>query len=362
VRTDLFDYRLPQELIALRPAARRDGSRLLVLDPGSGATSLAGFDGLPGLLPPRSLLVANDTRVIPARLRGRRPTGGAVELLLVREVGAGEDRCRWTALASANKPLRPGDAVDLGGPRAEIVERRERGEVLVQVAAGSARFREHVAAAGEVPLPPYIRRAAEPEDRTRYQTVFAREDGSVAAPTAGLHFTPELIARLAGEGHELAMVTLHVGPGTFRPIVADDLAGHAMDSERYDVPAATVALIRAARDDGRKVIAVGTTAVRALEGAAAANGGTLVSGAGETALFIAPPFDFRVVDGLITNFHLPRSTLLCLVSALAGRECVLSAYERAVAERMRFYSYGDAMLVLPRVHHGPRRSGSSDPN
>ncbi|HUT77630.1 MAG TPA: tRNA preQ1(34) S-adenosylmethionine ribosyltransferase-isomerase QueA [Polyangia bacterium] len=347
MRTDLFDYRLPPELIALHPASRRDGSRLLVLAP-DGNLACAGFDGLPGLLPRRSLLVANDTRVIPARLRGRRPTGGAVELLLVREVETGGDHCRWTALASANKPLRPGDEIDFGGPRAEIVERGERGEVLVRIDLGSAGFREHVAAAGEVPLPPYLRRSPEPDDRTRYQTVFAREDGSVAAPTAGLHFTPELMERLVRGGHELAMLTLHVGPGTFRPIVADDLAGHAMDSERYAIPAATVAMIRAARDEGRPVIAVGTTVVRALEGAAVANGGWLEPGAGETALFIAPPFEFCVIDGLLTNFHLPRSTLLCLVAALAGREHVLAAYEWAVAKRMRFYSYGDAMLILPR--------------
>ncbi len=349
MKTGLFDYHLPQDLVALHPAPRRDGSRLLVLDPDSGDTALAGFADLPGLLPPESLLVANDTRVIPARLRGRRPTGGAVELLLVREVQTGGDHCRWIALASANKPLRPGDAVDLGGPRAEIVERRERGEVLVRIDLGSAPFREHVAAMGEVPLPPYIRRPPEPEDRSRYQTVFAREDGSVAAPTAGLHFTPELAERLAAQGHGLAMVTLHVGPGTFRPIAADDLSDHVMDAERYDIPAATVAMIRAAREGGRPVIAVGTTVVRALEGAAEAGGGRLEPGTGETGLFIAPPFEFRVVDGLLTNFHLPRSTLLCLVSALAGRERVLAAYGRAVAERMRFYSYGDAMLVLPRA-------------
>jgi S-adenosylmethionine:tRNA ribosyltransferase-isomerase len=348
VRTELFDYELPPGLIALHPAPRRDGSRLLVLDPGTGDTTLAAFSDLPGLLPARSLLVANDTRVIPARLRGRRPTGGAVELLLVRELEAGDDHCRWTALASANKPLRPGDAFDLGGPRAEILERGARGEVLVRIDRGAAAFREHVAAAGEVPLPPYIRRAPEPDDRSRYQTVFAREDGSVAAPTAGLHFTPELMERLAAAGHEITMVTLHVGPGTFRPIAADDLAGHVMDAERYDLPAAAVAAIRGARDAGRPVIAVGTTAVRALEGAAAAGGGALEPGPGETDIFIAPPFDFRVVDGLITNFHLPRSTLLCLVAALAGRERVLAAYARAVAERMRFYSYGDAMLIRPR--------------
>lgn len=346
METSLFDYDLPQELIASRPPERRDGGRLLVLDPGSGAIAHADVTALPSLLPPRSLLIANDTRVIPARLRARRPTGGAVEVLLVRCLDAAGPACRWLALVHANRPLRPGARVDLGGIGARVADRGPSGEALLEIAASDADFRAHVAARGEVPLPPYIRRAPEAADAERYQTVFARHDGSVAAPTAGLHFTPELLSRLAGAGHELRFVTLHVGPGTFRPISAHDLAGHAMDAERYAIPGATAAAIRGARAAGRPVIAVGTTAVRALEGAAHLYG-EIAACEGFTDLFIAPGFPFRVVDGLVTNFHLPRSTLLCLVSALAGRERVLAAYGEAVALRYRFYSYGDAMLILP---------------
>jgi len=348
VRTELFDYALPKELIAAHPPPLRDGGRLLVLDPSSPAVDHGEVRELPSRLPPASLLVANDTRVIPARLRGRRPTGGAVELLLVRQVEADATACAWLALARANKPLRPGAAIDLGGFSVRVRERGARGEAVIEIPMGAAEFLRYVAANGEVPLPPYIRRAPVDADRERYQTVFARDDGSVAAPTAGLHFTEELIARLAEGGHELRFITLHVGPGTFRPIEADDLGAHVMDAERYRIPAATAAAIRDAKAAGRPVVAVGTTAVRALEGAAAA-GGALDGAEGQTDLFIAPPFEFRVVDGLVTNFHLPRSTLLCLVAALAGRERVLAAYAEAVARRYRFYSYGDAMLILPRA-------------
>jgi S-adenosylmethionine:tRNA ribosyltransferase-isomerase len=348
VRTELFDYALPEELIAARPPDARDGGRLLVLDPAGDRLVHAEVRELPSLLPPRCLLVANDTRVIPARLRGRRPTGGAVEVLLIRRVDGTESSCRWLALVHANKPLRVGAEIDLGGVAARVRERGARGEALLEFGIDDAGLRRHVAAAGEVPLPPYIRRAPEAADRERYQTVFARDDGSIAAPTAGLHFTEELIARLARAGHELRFLTLHVGPGTFRPIVADDLAAHAMDAERYVIPEGTAAAIREARAAGRPVVAIGTTAVRALEGAARACGG-IAACEGSTELFIAPPFEFRAVDGLITNFHLPRSTLLCLVSALAGRERVLAAYAEAVARCYRFYSYGDAMLILPRA-------------
>jgi S-adenosylmethionine:tRNA ribosyltransferase-isomerase len=347
VRTDLFDFALPDELVAAHPPAERDGGRLLVLDPGSGAVSHAAVRDLPALLPPGCLLVANDTRVIPARLRGRRPTGGAVEVLLVRQIDGGEAACAWLALVHANKPLRPGAAIDLHGVAARVRERGERGEAVIDIPMGAADFRRHVAACGEVPLPPYIRRAPETADRERYQTVFARDDGSVAAPTAGLHFTEELIARLGASGHELRFLTLHVGPGTFRPIAGDDLGDHVMDAERYAIPAGTAAAIREAKRDGRLVVAIGTTSARALEGAAAR--GALDAAEGLTDLFIVPGFEFRVVDGLVTNFHLPRSTLLCLVSALAGRERVLAAYAEAVARRYRFYSYGDAMLILPRA-------------
>jgi S-adenosylmethionine:tRNA ribosyltransferase-isomerase len=349
VKTSLFDYELPESLIAFHPPERRDGARLLVLAPASGAFSHSEISDLPSHLPPRCLLIANDTRVIRARLRARRPTGGAVEVLLVRALERGEASCRWLALVHANKPVREGAAIDLGGGiAARVAERRDRGEVVLDIAAPERALLEHAGAHGEVPLPPYIRRAPEAADAERYQTVFARHDGSVAAPTAGLHFTEALLARLREAGHDVRFVTLHVGPGTFRPIAADDLEGHVMDAERYVIPEETAAAIRAAKADGRPIVAIGTTAVRALEGAAQANGG-IAAGDGLTELFIAPGFELKVVDGLVTNFHLPKSTLLCLVSALAGRENVLAAYREAVARRYRFYSYGDAMLILPRA-------------
>jgi len=348
VKTSLFDYELPESLIAFHPAERRDGARLLVLDPASGSIAHFAISDLPSLLPPRCLLVANDTRVIKARLKARRPTGGAVEVLLVRPLEEGAVSCRWLVLLHANKPLRVGAPIELGaGIVARVFERRERGEAVVEVGASSAALLAHAAATGEVPLPPYIRRAPEPSDAERYQTVFARHDGSVAAPTAGLHFTDELLSALEQRGHEIRFATLHVGPGTFRPISADDLEHHAMDAERYVVPEETASAIRAAKAEGRPVIAIGTTAVRALEGSAR-QCGSIAAGVGLTDIFISPGFEFRAVDGLVTNFHLPKSTLLCLVSALAGREHVLAAYREAVAERYRFYSYGDAMLILPR--------------
>jgi S-adenosylmethionine:tRNA ribosyltransferase-isomerase len=348
VKTSLFDYDLPEALIASHPPEHRDGGRLLVLDSATSAVAHAAIADLPSLLPPRCLLVANDTRVIPARLRGRRPTGGAVEVLLVRRVDGGGAGCRWLALLHANKTMRVGALIDLGGIEARVAERGEMGAALLDVAATDRDFRAHVAARGEVPLPPYIRRAPEAADAERYQTVFARHDGSVAAPTAGIHFTRELLSRLEAEGHELRFVTLHVGPGTFRPISADDLERHVMDTEQYVIPAPTATAIRAARAEGRPVVAIGTTVVRALEGAAHLYG-EITACEGFTELFIAPGFVFQAIDGLVTNFHLPRSTLLCLVSALAGREKVLAAYGEAVARRYRFYSYGDAMLILPRA-------------
>jgi S-adenosylmethionine:tRNA ribosyltransferase-isomerase len=346
VKTELFDYELPEELIALHPPERRDGGRLLVLDPSAGVTRDAAIVDLPELLPAGSLLVANDTRVIPARLRGRRPTGGRVEVLLVRAIEPGAGSCRWTALARANRPLGPGDRIDLDGLGAEVVERGDRGAVVLSLDADVDAVRQHLEAAGEVPLPPYIKREPVEDDRRRYQTVYAEREGSVAAPTAGLHFTGQLVERIARAGHELAFVTLHVGPGTFRPITTEQLGDHAMDAEEYDIGAKTAAAIDRARARGRPVIAVGTTVVRCLEGCAE-HRGQVTAGSGSTELFISPGFEFRIVDGLLTNFHLPRSTLLCLVSALAGRERVLQAYTIAVERRYRFYSYGDAMLILP---------------
>jgi S-adenosylmethionine:tRNA ribosyltransferase-isomerase len=373
MRTSDFDYVLPEELIAQHPLPERDASRLLVLArAGAAAPAHHRFVDLPGLLPRGTLLVLNDTRVIPARLHGHKPTGGRVELLLLEpESPAAPDR--WRCLYSAAKPLKVGTRVVLDrDPTASALVLARHGDRAAPAARGleprlgrgstrpsdggrvTCGFEVHGGLAaslerlGEVPLPPYVRRPGgeEPEDRGRYQTVFARADGAVAAPTAGLHFTDGTLAALADAGVETARVTLHVGPGTFVPVKVDDPAQHRMHSEPYEVSAAAAAAVNAARASGRPVVAVGTTVVRTLESAAAADG-TVRAGAGRTELFVTPGFRFRAVDGLLTNFHLPRSTLLMLVAALCGRERLLDAYRVATAERYRFYSYGDAMLVLP---------------
>ncbi len=346
MKTDLFDYKLPPELIAKHPPTRREDARLLVLGEHR-EIEHSRVSSLGDHLPDGAVLVCNDTRVVPARLRTRRPTGGAVEVLLIRPVVEEEKSCEWLALASANKPLRKGDSLLLGGGIvAEVVGKGERGGVTLRFDVGVGDLRAHMEAHGEVPLPPYIRRAVVDEDRERYQTVFARNDGSVAAPTAGLHFTDRVLQGLQTRGISVHFVTLHVGPGTFRPITADSLDDHRMDEEHYTIGAEVVDAIDRARAEGRMVVAVGTTVVRALEGCAASLG-RLEAASGYTDIFIAPPYEFRVVDGLLTNFHLPRSTLLCLVSALAGRERIMAAYEEAVVAGYRFYSYGDAMIILP---------------
>ncbi len=346
MKPDFFDYQLPDELIAAHPPTERDGGRLLVLGPKPDRLAHASITELTDYLPRDALLVANDTRVIPARLHCRRPTGGAVELLLVRLVEEGETASVWSTLARANKPLRPGDQVSCGDLVAEIETRGERGDTTVRFAASGQAVKQVLQSVGEVPLPPYIKRAPEKSDRARYQTVYARHDGSVAAPTAGLHLTEAALAELKARGNEIAFITLHVGPGTFRPIVVDDIAEHRMDEEQYLIEEAVAAKIDRAKSAGRPVIAVGTTTVRALEGAYATHG-TIEACSGFTDLFITPGFTFNAVDGLLTNFHLPRSTLLCLVCALAGEERIRRAYTAAVQERYRFYSYGDAMLILP---------------
>ncbi|MBI5482819.1 MAG: tRNA preQ1(34) S-adenosylmethionine ribosyltransferase-isomerase QueA [Deltaproteobacteria bacterium] len=349
MRTSDFDYALPEELIAQHPLPERDASRLMVL-PRAGTAPPAHhrFTDLPRLLPSGTLLVLNDTRVIPARLHGHKPTGGRVELLLLEPDAAGPDR--WRCLYSAAKPLRVGTRIVLDrdpAATAEVRERHDEGRVTCafEVAGGLA---ASLARLGEVPLPPYVRRpdGEAPADRSRYQTIFARADGAVAAPTAGLHFTSRLLAALEDAGVETRWVTLHVGPGTFVPVKASDPAQHRMHSEPYVVGAATATSVNAAHAAGRPVVAVGTTVVRTLESATDA-GGAVRPGPGRAELFITPGYRFRAVDGLLTNFHLPRSTLLMLVAALCGRERLLDAYRAAMAERYRFYSYGDAMLVLP---------------
>ena len=341
-RTSDFDYPLPESAIAQRPG-ERGKSRLLVFD-AAGEERHRSIADLPDLLRPGDLLVVNDTRVLAARLFARRrPGGGRIELLLVEKRRART----WDVLAKPARRLRPGAVLELeGGLGAEVTALGEGGRRAVRFAAA---VEPHLERWGHVPLPPYIRRGDEESDRTSYQTIFARHPGAIAAPTAGLHFTPELLARLAARGIDRAAVTLHVGLGTFKPVNSDRVENHRMDSESYRVPGETAEAVRRARAAGGRVVAVGTTVVRTLE-SAAGEGGEVRPGAASTELFITPGFRFRVVDALVTNFHLPRSTLLMLVSAFAGgatagRARVLAAYEDAAARGYRFYSYGDAMFL-----------------
>ena len=344
IRTNELDYDLPEELIAQRPGDERDASRLLRLDRESGLVAHRHFRELPELLNEPSLLVVNDSKVFPARLMGRRDTGGAAELLLLRKTRDTAEGELWRCLGKPGKRLRRGVRIAFEGLNAVVEERDGEGLLVELVADGSVS--NALRTAGHIPLPPYINRDDEPMDRERYQTIFAKgDDGSVAAPTAGLHFTDGLLEALDEAGHEVASITLHVGPGTFRPVRTDVLSDHEMDGERYVVSEETANAINRARDDERPVIAVGTTTVRTLE-TVGAGGGPISPGFGTTDLYILPGHSFRVIDGLVTNFHLPCSTLLALVSAFAGREAVLSAYREAVKARYRFYSYGDAMLIL----------------
>jgi len=342
-----FDFDLPSALIAQTPAEPRGASRLLVLDRRTGVIRHHHVSDLPGLLQPGDLLAVNDTKVFPARLLGHRvPSGGQVECLLIRR-DAGD---RWEALMHPGQKLGPGARVRFGGPPAvhgEVLERRFFGRRLIRLWTDEGGDVDAaIDAIGHVPLPPYIKRPDQDEDRRRYQTVFAARRGSVAAPTAGLHFSAALLERLAARGVERASITLHVGYGTFKPVRVARVEDHHVDPERFDVSPATAAAVNRALDEGRRVIAVGTTTTRTLEAVAGAHGGRLAAGAGETDLFIYPGFEFRIVGGLLTNFHLPRSSLLMLVCAFAGRERVLAAYRDAVAAGYRFYSYGDAMLCL----------------
>ena len=334
---DDFDYELPPGLIAQHPSPARSGSRLLRV----GADSLTDhrFTDLPQLLEAGDLLVLNDTRVVKARLFGKKETGGHIEVLIERALSAGEA----LAQVHAGRPAKPGSTLRLaGGLNVRVLGRT--GEFYHLRFPEGASVLEQLERHGSVPLPPYIRHAPDPEDEIRYQTVYARAPGAVAAPTAGLHFDRSLLEALGQRGVEPAYVTLHVGAGTFQPVRVKNIAEHRMHSEPYEIPASTAAAIEAARRRGGKVVAVGTTTVRSLE-ASAAKHGVPVAGAAETDLFITPGFEFRVVDRLITNFHLPKSTLLVLVSAFAGVEPIRRAYRHAIEKRYRFYSYGDAMLI-----------------
>ncbi len=344
-RLDAYDFELPEAQIAQAPAEPRDAARMLVLDRDSGAWEDRVFRDLPAFLNPGDVLVLNDTRVFPARLVGERELGGGrAELLLVREVKPGG----WEALARPGRKLRPGARLRFGhGLRAEVEEVLPNGRRTVRLSVeGGGDLWPAIEAAGEPPLPPYIRRpeGASAEDRERYQTVYARERGAVAAPTAGLHFTPEVLEAARARGVAVATVTLHVGYGTFEPVRVDDLRAHRVAPERIAIPEATAVAVAEARARGGRVVAVGTTATRALESAADAEG-RLAPGPALADLTITPGYRFRVVDALLTNFHLPRSSLLVLVSVFAGRERVLAAYRHAVDAEYRFYSYGDCMLI-----------------
>ena len=341
-----FDFSLPVELIA-QDAIARGTSRLLVLDRATSTVSHASIGDLPRWLRAGDLLVANDTRVFPARLLGRRvPSGGAVECLLL----SGDQADTWEALMHPGQKLKPGARVIFENAstrlHGEVLERLFFGRRRIKLTAEQGSVADAIDALGHVPLPPYIHRDDTPADRERYQTVFAAHRGSIAAPTAGLHFDEPLLAALARAGIERTTVTLHVGYGTFKPVRVEQIEEHIVDPEPYEIADHAAAAINTALDEGRRVVAVGTTTTRALEDAARRGGGRIAPGKAQAAIFIHPGFEFRVVGGLLTNFHLPKSSLLMLVAAFAGRERVLDAYRQAVEQRYRFYSYGDAMLLL----------------
>jgi S-adenosylmethionine:tRNA ribosyltransferase-isomerase len=357
MRTDLFDFELPEDRIALRPATPRESARLLVVRPGEALQ----FDDrtvrdLPLLLQPGDAVVVNDTKVIPAFLRGRRIGRGDREPAISANLIKRLDGARWRALVKPARRLEEGDVVRFGSEGrvcfldqldATVEDKGEGGEITLAFAFHGAALDEALAERGEVPLPPYIagRRAVDERDRADYQTMFARQEGSVAAPTAGLHFTAAIVQALGARDIALHKVTLHVGAGTFLPVKADDTSGHRMQAEWGSVSAETAAALNAVRAAGDRIVAVGSTALRLLESAAAADG-TLSAFSGETALFITPGYRFRAADVMLTNFHLPRSTLFMLVSAFCGLETMQGAYAHAIASGYRFYSYGDACLLF----------------
>lgn len=342
MRLEELDYDLPEDLIAQHPPARREDARMLVVERATGALHDQRVSDLPRWLRANDMLALNETRVRPARLMVQRPTGGRVELLFVRPEPGGV----WRVLTKPAKHAATGVRLALadGSLEVEVLSEGERGERVVRVTHGDldAALRTR----GEIPLPPYIRRAPEESDRDRYQTVFARVEGAVASPTAGLHFTDALLATLGAQGVGHARVLLHVGPGTFRPVTADDPRDHDMDEEWYDVAPEAAAALNGARAKGGRIVVVGTTSVRALESACDAAGGRLEPGSGWTRKFIHEPYRFQAADALMTNFHLPRTTLLLLVAAFSGGDLLRAAYAHAVRERYRFYSFGDSMLIV----------------
>ncbi len=340
-----YEFDLPEDLVAQDPASRREDARLLLVRrPGQDCRAREDLNilDLPRLLAPGDLLVLNETRVVPARLKGTRvSTGGQAEVLVLEH----QDGAVRIMLGTRGKPL-PGEEIAIADDALRLTLETNDGEGLwrARSAAPDAAIRRVMQDHGSVPLPPYIRRPDAPKDRDRYQTVYARNEGAVAAPTAGLHLTRGLLDTLASNGVERTAVTLHVGPGTFRPVSVDDIRDHPMHEERYEVPESAAAAIDACRRRGGRIVAVGTTVVRVLEAAADGRGG-LTPGQGRTSLFIHPPWEFQLVDALLTNFHAPKSTLLMLICALAGRDRILDAYTHAVRERYRLLSYGDAMFI-----------------
>jgi S-adenosylmethionine:tRNA ribosyltransferase-isomerase len=355
VHTDDFDFALPNELIAQNPPENRGDSRLLLVERHGERLVDGHFTDLPQSLRAGDVLVLNASAVIPARLLGKKvATGGVVELLLLRPVSAeptalaleaAPDAFQWRVLGQASKPIRIGARVQFGGDlQAEVLERLGLGEFIVQFSASTKSLQGALSEFGQIPLPPYVTRAPTAQDHERYQTVFASNLGSVAAPTAGLHFTSAMLQGLRALGVEIHTLSLDIGPGTFRPVREGDIAKHVMHEERYCLEAAVVEAVTKAKRESRRVVAVGTTVVRALESAARQPNGISV-GPSATSIFISPGFDFQVVDALLTNFHLPKSTLLMLVSAFATRERMLRAYRHAVEGGYRFFSYGDAMFI-----------------
>jgi len=339
-----YDYELPAGRIACYPTARRDQSRLLVLGP-EGDLAHATFPDVVGLMDEGDVLVVNESRVLPARLLGHKPTGAPSEVLLLRTAGTGEDPYLWEALVRPGGKLKPGRRVLVADDLSiDIVDSAPGSTRIVRLVTDRT-VEEALERHGHMPLPPYLGRDDEPLDRERYQTVYAREPGSVAAPTAGLHFTPEVLAAVEAAGVKRVTVTLHVGIGTFRPVDADDLAQHEMHEESYHIPFATAEAVNAVLQGRGRVWAVGTTTLRTLE-ASVSEHGLVTPGPGSTDLFVRPPYDFKVVDCLLTNFHLPRSTLLMLVAAFAGYEAAMAAYREAIRSEYRFYSYGDAMAIV----------------
>lgn len=342
LKVDLFDFHLPEELIAQTPLEQRDASRLMVLNKETGSVKHHMFLDLLDYVQEGDCLVLNDTRVLPARLFGtKEDTGANIEVLLLKQTQGDT----WETLVKPAKRVKEGTVISFGDGRLTAVckETSDQGGRLLEFNYEGI-FYEVLEQLGEMPLPPYIKERL--DDQERYQTVFAREQGSAAAPTAGLHFTEEMLEQLKEKGVHIAFLTLHVGLGTFRPVSVDDLEEHDMHSEFYQVSEGTAALLNSVREKGGRIISVGTTSTRTLETIATEHNGKFVASSGWTNIFIFPGYEFKAIDGMITNFHLPKSTLIMLVSALAGRENVISAYEQAVAEKYRFFSFGDAMLIL----------------